>query len=334
MNSIREVFDSPEFYPMRIDFEKQVVRYVRMSRETYKSSVFLDSRTRHLGSGPYEVRMDDMLLAAGGPRRSAKPVHYILHTTFCCSTLLARYFELLPICFVLKEPGLLTQLSLAGSISAAHWHEAFDLSLLLLTRTYDPSQFVVIKPHEPVNSLGIKLLEHDPDTTVTFLSTPVRPFLLSVLKEPARRYWVRKRVLGAAQSTIEFPALGGIDVSSLSEPEAVAFLWILNRLLRNQLLSSKHGRRVLAIAGDDVARSPNQVLSSIAALSGIPLDDQDIRSMVNHPSVRQYSKDLSRPYDSQSRQRELSELEIRWGSEADLAIKWATSRGLDKHLEL
>src|SRR6267154_1808610 len=105
MTFVRQVFSSPEFYPLRIDFQRRIVQFVRMSRDTYRRSVFLDFRTQHLGTGVYEIRLDDLLFGIADLPTANKAVHYILHTTFCCSTLLARYFELLESCFVLKEPN-------------------------------------------------------------------------------------------------------------------------------------------------------------------------------------------------------------------------------------
>jgi hypothetical protein len=215
--------------------------------------------------------------------------------------------------------------------SAERWHEVFDLSLTLLTRTYDPSEFVVIKPHEPVNSLGTKLLEHDRGTTITFLSTPLRPFLLSVLKDYGRRDWVRKRVIGAARSATAFPALAEVDVARLTDAESIAFLWLLNCFLRDQLVSSEHGSRVLVLDGGLVADSPEEALRAIGAVSGIPLDEQTLRWMATQAPGGVYSKDPSRRYDANSRHRELSELGIRLGREADSGIEWATSHGFGEH---
>jgi hypothetical protein len=59
----------------------------------------------------YEVRLDDIFLVIRTLQPPPKRSHYILQTTYCCSTLLCRYLELLPTCFVLKEPLLLTQLA-------------------------------------------------------------------------------------------------------------------------------------------------------------------------------------------------------------------------------
>lgn len=185
------LFHSPEFYPQWIDFENNAVHFVHMSRESYRNSVFLDVRTQHLGDPIQQVNLDDVLRACNGAK--SPRVHYILNTAFCCSTLLARYFELFPDCFVLKEPSMLTQLATVEPASVSRWDDAFAVCVKLLSRTYLESERPVIKVHEACNVLGSRLLE-DPEVTITFLSTPVRRFVLSVLKEEFRRQWVRRRI--------------------------------------------------------------------------------------------------------------------------------------------
>lgn len=330
INSLGNLFISPEFYPLSIDFQKHTVRFVRMSRDAYRQSVFLDGRVRHLGTDRYEIRIDDLLLGAANTSPVTKPAHYILHTTFCCSTLLARYFELHPHCFVLKEPGLLTQLALEFGRWDLPWREVYNLGVRLLTRTYEPGEFVVIKPHEPVNVLASLLLRDNAQTTLTFLSTPLRSFLLSVLKAQERRDWVQRRIHGTAASASACPALADINLGELRDPEAAAYLWLVNQFLCTELISGPFQSRVLILDGGQVAGSPGEVLSAVGAISGIPLDEELIGRMLNHPSVQRYSKNLSRPFNASSRQHELAELESYWGAEADIGVEWAVAHGMGR----
>lgn len=300
------------------------MQFVRMCRENYRDSVFLDSRTRHQGAGIYEVKVDDLLLAVSMSRPAQPIVHYILHTTFCCSTLLARYFELLPYCFVLKEPALLTQLALVHDQPATVWQESFDLALRLLTRTYDPGQYVVIKPHEPVNSLATKLLAHNPRATITFLSTSLRSFLLSVLKSKERRDWVRRRTFEIHATALAYPSLSNIKPNDLTDPERIAYLWLVNHFICRELVSNVSCSRLAVLDGDHLVGCPFEALRTVASMAGIPLDDKTLESLVLQPLMRRYSKDQGRPYDAVARRRELAELEDRYGGEADKGFDWGT----------
>lgn len=327
------LFTSPDFYPLRIDFRRGVVQFLPMTRDDYRDSVFLDLRTRHFGS-TVDIRIDDLLLVLRSTPANQNRVHYILNTAYCCSTLLARYFELLPSYFVLKEPRLLAQLALTGDVPRPLWDEVLDLCLRLLSRTYDSGQTVVIKPNDWCNVLANQLLDRDHRATLTFLMTPLRQFLLSVLKSDERRDWVRTRVgteikRAALNLSLECP-----DPAGLSLAEAAAYLWLVNWNQWTDLCSGRHRRRVMLLNGDTLVNSPEETLLAVAETCRLPLDGQQIKQMTNHPSVSQYSKDLCRPYDAASRERSMAELERCWGAEADAGIAWAVRFGGTAQIEV
>lgn len=330
LNTMYDVFESPEWYPIRINWLRRTLEFVRMSPDSYKESVFLDSRTRHLGKGIFDIRLDDLLLAALTSPPQAKIVHYILHTTFCCSTLLARYFELVPSCFVLKEPAVLTQLALSPDPqSSPLWQEVFDLCLrLLTTRTYGSEEFVIIKPHEPVNSIVTTLLERNARASATFISTDLRFFLLSVLKSQERRDWVRRRVASMEVPEVLCPDLANINRNGLADAEAAAFLWSVNRALCWQLASIVDGARLFVLDAEKLLTSPAAVLRAVAAIARVPIDGQALEQLISHPSMRKYSKDPARPYDASARRVELTDMEGRYGSEASRGLEWAASHGV------
>ena len=332
MLDARGLFTSPEWYPCSMDLRRRVVNFVRMSPQTYRETVFLDTRTLHVGTETYQFKLDDLLLTASNTPAVPKKVLYILHPTFCCSTLLARYFELLPDCFVLKEPMLLTQLAVASQRPTPDWNAAFDLAVRFLTRTYDPADFVVIKAHEPCNALGRRLLDHNELASVTFLATPLRHFLLAILKSDFRRKWVRTRIPAAARAA-RCRQLADIRPEDVNDAQAAAYLWLVNRFLYEQLVSGNTAPRVLALEGEMVAESPGLAIPAVMAKCGIHLQDEQLKFLIDHPDVRRYSKDLSKPYDAASRRQEIAELEKQWGNEADAAIDWASRYSTTNALE-
>ena len=319
------LFDSPELYPLTVNFEKRTMTFVRMSPATYRNSVFLDVRTRRLEDAMYEARVDDVIFAASTSRPAIKPAHYIFHTTFCCSTLLARCYELVPPCFVLKEPMLLTYLALTREFHPL-WNETFNLTLQLLTRTYQPEQFVIIKPHEPVNMLASFLLEQHKSSTATFLLTSLRHFLLSVLKSEERRKWIRSRIPQVTQDARWIPDTP-IDSSQLTDAESAAYLWLVNRSLCKALLRA-YPSRVFAVMDEAVAESPIQCVRNVTHPWGLNLAGLQLEEIEGDSTLSKYSKDLSRPFDADLRRQEFIFLEQQWGAEADTAISWANSRRL------
>jgi hypothetical protein len=321
-----DFFSSPNLYPTFIDFEKRMVTFVQMTPETYRDSVFLDNRTKYTGS-ELHFRIDDLILA--GRQFPCRGAHYILNTAYCCSTLLARCFELIPSCFVLKEPRVLVQIAMMMEASDPRWRVGFDLVQRLLTRTYRPDQLAVIKPYEPCNRLGMSFLEANPAATITFLMTPLRSFILSILKLEERRDWVRTRSLTAIGDARGFAPLASVDSAELSTAQAAACVWMANRYLYREL-SAAFGQRVLLVNGDELARSPRQVIAPVLCLCGINLNDSFIDAVFTGPSLRHYSKDTERPFDGDSREQQMAGLESCWGAEADVGISWAYDHGLSQ----
>jgi hypothetical protein len=325
MHTLTTLFHSPEFYPQWIDFEDNVLHFLRMSRESYRSSVFLDVRTEHLGDPIQKVNLDDVLRASATNGAKSPRAHYILNTAFCCSTLLARYFELFPDCFVLKEPIVLTQLATVERGSVPRWEDVFEVCVKLLSRTYLESERPVIKVHEACNVLGSRLLK-DPEITITFLSTPVRRFVLSVLKAESRREWARHR-LNKMSRRHEFAELfQDLDVAGLSDAQTACCMWLANSLQAQGLSSSDSSERVLVVNGDDVAERPLETLTRIAKAGGFAVNEKELEAIVSHPSVSRYSKDSSIPFNATSRQQELEQLDQQWGEEARVAIHWMQDR--------
>jgi hypothetical protein len=323
---VPDVFVSPDLFPLKIDYRRRVVTFVRMSCDLYRDSVFLDGRTRHDGPDVYEIRLDDLFLLQEQIPVEHTRVHYILHTAFCCSTLLARYFELLPECLVLKEPRLLTQMALGSYRHHPEWTSSFELTLRLLGRSYHSQRLVVIKVNDWCNGIGGPLLSANRLATATFLMMPLRQFIFAVLKSGLRREWVRTRVKTAAQDAAAWPALPRVTLEDLSDAQAAAYLWMVNGFLATQLSTGMHAARVLVLDGGRIADAPGTTLPAIAKLCGLPLDDEQLERLLADPSVRSYSKDLSKSYDASTRRQEMADLEARLGKDADAAQRWVMSQ--------
>ncbi len=329
MGILEELFISPELYPLKIDFRSRVVVFVRMTRRAYDAVLFASFRgASRFGGEAYEIRLDDVLLACRNAA-TLKRTHYILHTAYCCSTLLARYFELLPSCFVLSEPPLLAQVATTTELPGNRWQEVLDLAVRLLTRTFAPNDIPVIKTHVPCNVIGGQLLVHNPEASVTFLFTPLRSFLLAVLKSPTRQQRIRIWNRQLAPVAPICPELADVALDQLSPSQSAAYWWLLTRSLCQQLSSGPFANRVSVVNGEELAASPESILRHLISSSGVSVDESQLREILMHPSLRTHSKHPSQEFDAESLREELTTLEDRFGQEADQAIDWVSSKGLD-----
>ena len=120
-----------------------------------------------------------------------------------------------------------------------------------------------------------------------------------------------------------------VTASELSTAQAAACVWMANRYLYKEL-SAAFRDRVLLVNGDELARSPRQVIGPILSLCGIDLNEKSMNELLESPSLRQYSKDTQRPFDGDSREQQLAALERCWGTEADIGVSWAYAHGLSR----
>lgn len=330
------LFSSPDLHPAKIDFDKGLVSFVPMTRASYRASSFLDGRTQTASRASMEVPIVDLLLAAA--KRSPTPgvVHYIFHAAFCCSTLLARYLDLIPPCFVLKEPLMLTEAAIVrpramaagvggqsdGMPGLTEWDGFLDLSIRLLNRRYTPEDVIVTKANDLCNTLGEILLARDPASKAVFLTTRLKEFLLLVLKAPDRRRWLRARLRRALKDAAIIPELAGFDTEGMTDAEGGAYLWAVNEALRARMCSADPGR-VLTIPGESVADTPAEAVRAAAAHFGLPVSNGLPKKIFSDAIAARHAKDPSRSYNARSRRKELTALEKQIGPEAERGVKWA-----------
>lgn len=325
---------SPEFYPIHLNLKRRLISFVRMSPESYSQSSFLDHRALSVDNRIYDASLDDLLLWVQQSPAHPNPLHYILHPAFCCSTLLARCLDLMPRCFVLKEPHLLTQLSLGrppgiefadgGMKTSAHrdWFELVELCLALLNRAYAPTDIIVLKANDRCNALGRLLLNRDERSKVVFLSTSLRSFLLAVLKSRERRLWLRERLNPAQKDALCFPALANLNPEVLPDAEAAAYLWTVNAAVRRRLCRYIEESRVIILDGDRIPEAPSAAVRRVAEHLGISSDQQRIRDVEDHPSMNRHAKEPGKVYNAATREKEILVLEEEWGREADGGMDW------------
>jgi hypothetical protein len=317
---------TPDFFPAKIDWQRQAIVFAQMSRESFRRSTFLDERLVRGGSASFSAGLAE-LSPNFTTEQAKRPSHYILHGAFCGSTLMARHLEELPHCFVLKEPELLAQLARSESSRSeaaafGSWMDWFELSLSLLARAYPSDTAVVTKVCDVCNWMGSRLLDHDDRTKIVFLSSPLKTFLLSVLKRDDRRRWCRGRVRQLHGHLVQIPFLTDISVEDLSDGQRAAVLWLLNSFLCNSLLARPDADRVRSLNSEELIRRPLDNLFDAADFFGLTDDEANQAALTALRPLSYHAKDLHLPYDAASRATDLDDAVVRFGGEVRAAISW------------
>ena len=123
------------------------------------------------------------------------PPRFIFHSAYCCSTMLARAFDLPGAAMGYKEPQILNDavgLRLREG-DPRQVAAALDAALWLLARPPARGEVAVIKPSNVVNPLIPAILALRPESRALLLHAPLEAFLGSVArKEIEGRAWVRE----------------------------------------------------------------------------------------------------------------------------------------------
>ncbi len=98
------IFVSPELYLQSYDITRNTMTFTPMTAETYRSTSFLDERIHQAQPVDARVDLNSFIDTFENVRPTPRPLGFIFHTGFCCSTLLARCIQELENTLVLKEP--------------------------------------------------------------------------------------------------------------------------------------------------------------------------------------------------------------------------------------
>ena len=327
---LANLLTTPDFFPLKYDAQSNMMLFVEMTRESFRQSVFLDDRVVRASSRTLSMGLKQLKLLPVQPER---PLHFILHGAACGSTLLARYLEALPHGFVLKEPRLLLQL--AGqpndtSIFDAHesglWDDWFKLTLVLLQRAYPSDAAVIVKAPDISNWMASFLLDHDRRTKVVFLQSPLKEFLLSVLKIDGRRRWVRQRVEALRGRLVQVRFLSEIVVADLTDGQCGAAFWLFNCFICSLLLARSDSDRIFPLGSATLFNQPQQAVGAVADFFGLTHDEARAAALAQLDSLSYYSKDINRaiPYDIAARMDELGETERRLGGKSKRRLRGRT----------
>jgi hypothetical protein len=336
-----ELGASPAQFPIRIDRGRRIVTFVEMTREDYRRSSFLDAdRVIHSGHKRTEIDLDELMKYF--QHGSGNTIHYVLHSAFGCSTLLARYLESLASCFVLKEPGILTQLArlwpknkvldsdVTRNQEYAEWQRISSLGLKLLARTYSDDQLIFIKPNSLCNILGRLLLQRDDQSKVVFVTTELRTFLLSVLPWGVRRTWIRECLGDLQNLTSGVPFLSDVETATLSDAEAASYFWVVNRILCEDLCNRFGKNRIMVLDGEGIAEHPATALRRTTKFFGLAPGEEELAAIISNPAVRCVHSKNGEPYDATTRRKRLAAAASRTGMEVHGGVVWAANQCL-KH---
>lgn len=265
-----DAFDpaDPVWLAHRHDLTTDRLMYRHVPRAMHREGPFLTDEL--VGDRPQAIlaRADGVASA----RANAAPVHFILHSAFCASTLLVRAFDVPGVSMGLSEPVLLNDvigIHRRGERQGADLARLLDESVTLLGRRWHAGESVVIKPSNILCGLQRPLLALRRESSAILLYAPLRPFLISVARKGLWcRLWVRELLEGLLREGLVDLGFEAADYFRLSDLQVAAVGWLVQHR-QFASLAAQFPARVRSLDSERLLADPDAALVAAGALFGL-----------------------------------------------------------------
>jgi len=316
--ALPELIDDGRWLAHRYDESNDAIQFRFVPREQQRELTFLTDL--EIGDAPLAVYSRADCLAEAR-KRDFPPPRFIFHSAYCCSTLLARAFDVPGLSFGLKEPQILNdivglQLRRGDARQVA---AAMDISLLLLARPLAPGEVNVVKPSNLLNPLIPLVTAMRPDVRAVLLHAPLEIFLTSIArKEIEGRAWVRELMwdlieLGQAKRFGFTPQ----ELYRQTDLQVAALGWLAQQAMFAET-SAKHSS-LRTLDSETLLACPADCLSALGDLFGLDLDPAGTAA---GPAFSTHSKDRS-GYSAERRGEDRQQGRSLHAREIDMVLEWA-----------
>jgi len=322
-NDLQSVVSDPSWLPSHWDVRAGMLQFVHVPRDRHGELTFLADEYLDPAELPKASVPVADLVAAKLPRSPAP--HFIFHSAFCCSTLLARAFDIPGAAMALKEPQILNELT--GAARRQRFAgDLFELVVRLLERPFSEGERLIIKPSNVVNLLAPALLNANAQSRAIFLYAPLRRFLSSVAAKGLwGRRWARRLYLQLLDDTgIQF-VLSDADQFELSDLQVTALAWLMHHAQGADLVRKFPGR-VLTLDSEAFLASRAAAIQALAKHFELSIPAEQAEEIAGGPVFATHSKELGRKFDpEQSLEPRQSTAAL--DEEIEMVVTWADHVG-------
>jgi hypothetical protein len=285
---------SPEWLPHRYDPASDCVLFVRLPREAHQRLTFLSDEYVSKDAPRQVVSLGD---APGDIAQGA--CHYIFHSAFCCSTLIARALDLPGVAMGLKEPSIISDLAEAALSGGRPDQQRRNVArvLTLLARPFGAGEAVILKPSNVGNPVAMEMMAARPGAKALLMSSPLRRFLRSVAaKGMWGRIWAR-RVYGSLSRLPQIdPGYDEKERWLHTDLQVAALLWLHHQAEFARLIATFPGR-VRVLQSNVLLAEKEEAMTAIASLFELAIDRVKIRAVIDGPAFSLDSKRMGEIFD-------------------------------------
>ncbi|HET9458624.1 MAG TPA: hypothetical protein VFO51_01400 [Sphingomicrobium sp.] len=320
--SARDVALDAEWLPHTYDAGGGNLIFVHVPPEARAELMFLSDE--HYAGKFRKAAFPAAAIAAEVESASRAPLHFVFHTSFCCSTLLARALDVEGVSNTLREPDVLINLGnrLIASDDQAN-RQRLELVIRLLERPAAPGEAVIVKPSNFANRLVDLILAQRTETRAVLLYSDVGTYLRSLLKRGMFGRIFGRKLFN--QMSGWSPLKFGYSPSELFEQTDVqiaALGWLMQIHHFDAIARAFGPQRVMLLDSATLLADPHGSLRRSAALFGLDLDEERISKIVIGPAFSKHSKFSERDYGAEARKKDHDAVMDAHSEELGMVVNW------------
>jgi len=313
--------DQAEWLAHRYDPGHDAVHFVPVPRSAHRSATFLTDDHLPPGLSPLVIRRADAIAATPPPA----PLHFVYHSAYCCSTLVARAFDRPGWAMALKEPVILNDIvgwRRRGG-KGPDMATVLDDALTLMARPFASGEAVVVKPSNIANGIAAPILALRPQSCALLLHAPLRTYLASIAKKGLDgRLWVRTLLLGLLDDKLIDLGFNPRDYLGQSDLQVAAVGWLAQQALFARLVDQFGPDRVRTLSSTALLRDPAEAMARLAVHFRLPLSSAALAEIVTGPAFTRHSK-FDTAFAAADRAAEHQAAEQAHADEIDKVAQWA-----------
>ncbi len=292
--------------------------FLRLDEKVLESSSFLDNRIEAPWEQAQPVVADEIPFDSLPAANAA----FLFHTSFCCSTLLARMLHLPPYGVALKEPLLLRRLADAR-YSGWEIPDILPVAARLLARPWHDRGAVLIKPTHVALNIVADLARALPAARGIVLTSTLEDFLVSNIKKSAE---TRSKVPTLAERALAFTEYHKrLDADAFSPPDflsAVALQWCAQQEAIGEIIEKLGPSRLRVVHERQLLADMESSVLRCAEWLQWPAPEEALRAHVAMIGQR-HAKASERVFDAGQRAREMVMLREKFDAPIRSALAWA-----------
>ena len=318
IHNAADVLRDPNWYPHRFDAAGDAVQFIHTDRSALAKATFLTDEFLSGTQNPRIIRRSDASAV------TAPAPHFIFHSAYCCSTLLANAFDMPGVSFGLKEPAMLNDISgwrRRGGQPAAVV-DALKTAMSLLARPLTQGEQMVIKPSNVINALAPTMLSLSPDSKALLLYTPLENYLASIAKKGMwGRLWVRELFVKLTKDGLTDYGFSPDDILQQTDLQIAAIGWLAQHRLF-AVMETRLGRdRVQSLQSETLLADPSKAMKLLCTHFGLQPDDALLSSTVANNFSRNAKTGDS--FNAETRRKEHDDSTQLYQEEISKVVIWA-----------